>query len=58
MPPKPGVVLVDDDRDLFRRLSMRLSAAGYDVAVVTVAAKVPAQSPAIQGHALLNGRPI
>lgn len=32
---KPVVMLVDDDRDLLRLLSMRLSAAGYQVSSVT-----------------------
>lgn len=31
MPHKPVVMLVDDDRDLLRLLSIRLTAAGYDV---------------------------
>jgi two-component system response regulator GlrR len=35
MPHKPVVMLVDDDRDLLRLLSIRLSAAGYEVVAVT-----------------------
>ncbi len=35
MPHKPLVMLVDDDRDLLRLLTMRLSAAGYVVRSVT-----------------------
>jgi two-component system response regulator GlrR len=35
MPDKPVVMLVDDDRDLLRLLTMRLSAAGYQVMSVT-----------------------
>ena len=35
MPDKPRVMLVDDDRDLLRLLSMRLAAAGYSVTAVT-----------------------
>ncbi|MGB5260362.1 MAG: response regulator [Gammaproteobacteria bacterium] len=35
MPDKPVVMLVDDDRDLLRLLTMRLLAAGYEVRSVT-----------------------
>ena len=35
MSTKPVIMLVDDDRDLLRLLSMRLTAAGYVVAAVT-----------------------
>ena len=49
MPHKPVVMLVDDDRDLLRLLTMRLSAAGYDVRSVTsgeeALAKLPQYSP-------------
>ena len=49
MPHKPVVMLVDDDRDLLRLLTMRLSAAGYDVRSVTsgeeALAKLPEYSP-------------
>ena len=49
MPHKPVVMLVDDDRDLLRLLTMRLSAAGYDVRSVTsgeeALEKLPEYSP-------------
>jgi two-component system response regulator GlrR len=35
MPHKPLVMLVDDDRDLLRLLSIRLTAAGYEVCAMT-----------------------
>ena len=35
MRQKPVVMLVDDDRDLLRLLTMRLTAAGYEVRSVT-----------------------
>ena len=35
MSHKPVVMLVDDDRDLLRLLTMRLTAAGYEVRSVT-----------------------
>jgi two-component system response regulator GlrR len=49
MSDKPVVMLVDDDRDLLRLLTMRLSAAGYEVKSVTsgeeALAKLPEFSP-------------
>lgn len=49
MPHKPVVMLVDDDRDLLRLLTMRLSAAGYEVRSVAsgeeALAKLPEYSP-------------
>jgi len=49
MSHKPVIMLVDDDRDLLRLLTMRLSAAGYEVRSVTsgeeALAKLPEYSP-------------
>lgn len=43
MPHKPVVMLVDDDRDLLRLLSIRLTAAGYDVRAMTSGEEALAQ---------------
>lgn len=43
MSHKPVVMLVDDDRDLLRLLSIRLTAAGYDVRAMTSGEEALAQ---------------
>ncbi|MDX1698307.1 MAG: response regulator [Thiohalobacterales bacterium] len=45
MPDKPRVMLVDDDRDLLRLLSMRLSAAGYEVMAMASGEEALAELP-------------
>lgn len=49
MSNKPVVMLVDDDRDLLRLLTMRLTAAGYEVRSATsgeeALAKLPQYNP-------------
>ena len=51
---KPVVMLVDDDRDLLRLLSMRLLAAGYQVTAVTSGEEALAQLAESQPHVMVT----
>ncbi len=54
MSRKPVVMLVDDDRDLLRLLSMRLLAAGYEVTAVTSGEAALAQLDACRPHVMVT----
>ena len=48
------ILVVDDDPALLRLLSMRLSAAGYEVAAVESGEKAIAQTPTFQPHLVIT----
>jgi two-component system response regulator GlrR len=50
----PRVLLVDDDRNLLRLLSMRLMAAGYDVLAVEGGEQALAQLPVFQPDMIIT----
>lgn len=54
MPHKPVVMLVDDDRDLLRLLSIRLSAAGYEVTTVTSGEEALARLAESRPHVMVT----
>ncbi|HUT41079.1 MAG TPA: response regulator, partial [Gammaproteobacteria bacterium] len=51
---KYRILLVDDDRSLLRLLSMRLSAAGYEVNAVESGEQALAQLPLFRPHLIIT----
>jgi len=51
---KYRILLVDDDHSLLRLLSMRLTAAGYEVTAVESGERALAQAPLLQPHLIIT----
>lgn len=53
-PPKPRILVVDDDADMLRLLSLRLGASGYDITTAASAEEALAQLERIRPQLVLS----